>query len=371
MNMAGGSSRRSRRRSRSHFSNRSRCRSRRQSRVLTRNRRSRSRSRSETHSAGRLRSSSASRRDRSHLPCRQNVRSRFPVPDASIHNKLSEIMNRLTTIENSRVTSEPNKTIARCDLGNMCGATEDEVTSQRNVPRCCTPEPQASTHETRTINSLPNTHLSTPQVNSSELSTSDPTKYLVDALRSLQPIRTQNYFVSNFDPSIHNIDAWCEEVDRARETNGWSDCECLSRIGSCLKGDAKTWLNEWVAAERTWTNFKLEFKALCPRELDYANILFETMNTTSDTYVTYAEYARRTLLRLRIVKGLSDDLMTLIVIRGIDSPQIRAAAANANLSPETIVSFLSIYTKPVRTKSDARASTSNKRLPQSTLKRNE
>lgn len=80
------------------------------------------------------------------------------------------------------------------------------------------------------------------------------------------------------------------------------------------------------------------------------------MEKTSDKYSTYAEYVRRTLLRLRIVEGLSDELRTLIVIRRIDSPQVRAAAANAELTTNTIVSFLSIYTKPNKVKPDKPAS---------------
>lgn len=171
---------------------------------------------------------------------------------------------------------------------------------------------------------------------------------LMEAIKTIQPARsqTQHYFISNFDPSINNIEVWCEEVDRAKDTNNWSDHECLSRVASCLKGDARVWLSEWVTNDRTWSNFKREFKALCPSKLDYANILFNAMTMTSDKYPTYAEYARRTLLRLKIVQGLSDELRTLIVIRGIDSPQVRAAAANAQLTPDSLVSFLSIYTKP-------------------------
>lgn len=179
---------------------------------------------------------------------------------------------------------------------------------------------------------------------------------LIQAIKTLQPTRSQHYYVSNFDPTINNIEAWCEEVDRAKDANGWSDHECLSRVASCLKGDAKVWLGEWVTNDRTWSNFKKEFKPLCPSKLDYANILFEAMNSTSDKYATYAEYARRTLLRLRVVQGLSDELRTLIVIRGIDSPQIRAVAANAELTPDNIVSFLSIYTKPSKIKIDKSAS---------------
>ncbi|XP_075990101.1 uncharacterized protein LOC142985737 [Anticarsia gemmatalis] len=165
------------------------------------------------------------------------------------------------------------------------------------------------------------------------------------------PKKSQNYFVSNFDPAINDIEVWCEEVERARTAYGWGDSECLSRVSNCLKGDAKTRLNEWVTNDRSRTNFRLE---LCPRKLDYANILLNVMNTTSDKYTTYAEYARRSLLRLRIVKGLSRELMVQIVVRGITDPQVRAAAANAELTTENLVSFLAIYVKPSRAKTDTR-----------------
>lgn len=201
--------------------------------------------------------------------------------------------------------------------------------------------------------------------------TSTLAQAIVEAIKSTQPVRSQQYFVSNFDPSINNIDAWCGEVDRAREANGWSDHECLSRVASCLKGDAKIWMMEWVTNDRTWSNFKLEFKPLCPSKLDYANILFEAMKATSDRYTTYAEYARRTLLRLRIVPGLGDELKTLIVIRGIDSPQVRAAAANAALTPDNLVSFLSIYTKPNRLKQDKPSQPVTKRHPSFQHRRSE
>ncbi|CAG9137977.1 unnamed protein product [Plutella xylostella] len=83
------------------------------------------------------------------------------------------------------------------------------------------------------------------------------------------------------------------------------------------------------------------------------------MCVTSDKFPTYAEYARRTLLRLRIVKGLSSELITQIVIRGITEPHVRAAVANADLSPDNLVSFLAIYTKPVQQKQDTRGSSNH------------
>ncbi|KAL0820281.1 hypothetical protein ABMA28_006194 [Loxostege sticticalis] len=174
------------------------------------------------------------------------------------------------------------------------------------------------------------------------------TDALVDAIRSINTAVKSNqpYYISNFDPNLHDIEVWCQEVDRARVANNWSDNECLSRIGNCLKGDARTWMNEWVTNDRSWSNFKREFKPLCPKKPDIANILFEVMKTNSDSYPTYADYARRSLLRLRIVSGLSEELISAIVIRGITDPQIRAAATNAKLMPKELVEFFSIYIKP-------------------------
>lgn len=171
---------------------------------------------------------------------------------------------------------------------------------------------------------------------------------IVDAIRSINTTVRSNqaYYISNFDPSVNDIDTWSNEVDHAKVLNNWSDNECLARIGNCLKGDAKTWLNEWVTNDRSWSNFKKEFKPLCPKKPDVANILYEVMSTNSDKYPTYADYARRSLLKLRIVQGLSDELISAIVIRGITDPQIRASATNAKLLPNDLVEFLSIYVKP-------------------------
>ncbi|CAH2085734.1 unnamed protein product [Euphydryas editha] len=74
------------------------------------------------------------------------------------------------------------------------------------------------------------------------------------------------------------------------------------------------------------------------------------MKTDSNNYPTYAEYTRRSLVRLRKVNGLSDELISAIVIRGIVDPQIRAAATNAKLLPNDLVEFFSIYVKPSQTK---------------------
>ncbi|CAH2087421.1 unnamed protein product [Euphydryas editha] len=85
------------------------------------------------------------------------------------------------------------------------------------------------------------------------------------------------------------------------------------------------------------------------------------MCNNSDKYSTYAEYARRSLLRLRAVRGLSDELLTAIIIRGITDVSIRAAATNAKLLPDSIVEFLSIYVKPKTQHNSNTASGANNR----------
>lgn len=70
------------------------------------------------------------------------------------------------------------------------------------------------------------------------------------------------------------------------------------------------------------------------------------MRIVSGRYATCAEYARKSLLRLRIVKGLSNELLTAIIIRGMPDSQIRAMATNAKLSPDSIVEFLYSFVKP-------------------------
>ncbi|KAJ8718423.1 hypothetical protein PYW08_002660 [Mythimna loreyi] len=181
--------------------------------------------------------------------------------------------------------------------------------------------------------------------------TSSTADGIVGALSSLLQVRSKHYYISNFDPSVHDFDVWCAEVDRGRNLNGWDDHECFGRIGGCLRGDAKTWLNHWVTSDRSWSNFKAEFRSLCPREVDMATVLYDVMSTTSNKFTTYAEYARMSLLRLNIVRGLSDELKTAIVVRGISDPQVKAAATNAKLQLKDLVEFLSVYVKPKITQS--------------------
>lgn len=317
------------------------------------------------------------RRDAEHRRRRARERRSSQTPDlphcgTTLLPSLNQIISRLSALENNQAGSVGNSDVNNDGLFMLTGKPTPKVptpiVSQNDESTSQVRPNEPSVDTLQVLNDV--SGVSQTGCNSSSVrlerdteTMSDSTRLLADAIKSclLGSSRSQNYFVSNFDPAIHNIDVWCSEVERARVVNNWLDSECLSRVSSCLRGDARTWLNEWVTNDRTWSNFVREFKPLCPRKLDYANILYEAMTNTSDKYPIYAEYARRTLLRLLKVEGLSPELRVLIVIRGITDPQVRAAAANAQLTSEDLVSFLAIYNKPARTKMNDRPTPNNKR----------
>ncbi|CAH0721738.1 unnamed protein product, partial [Brenthis ino] len=83
------------------------------------------------------------------------------------------------------------------------------------------------------LNTLESKSTTTPHLNVSgnvstspvEVSNPDCNQNIVDVLSNI--ITPRNYYVSNFDPVLHDINAWFEEVDRARVINRWDDMECL------------------------------------------------------------------------------------------------------------------------------------------------
>lgn len=285
--------------------------------------------------------------------------------DRDFTQAFNSLLNRISAIENSMSKSGENNTVVKdtsSEISVCTNANNNNVASvnradnvvvaqpERDTPFSLPTRNSADSNSAARVNRADDVMIVSPQQETT-VSASTSAQGLVQAIKSLRS-NSHDYFVSNFDPSLHNFDNWCEEVERAKLTNGWNDHECLSRVLNCLKGDAKHWLNNWAPNDRCWRKFVEEFKPLCPNRLDYANILYEVMNTNSDKFPTYADYARRALLRLRVIKGLDESLTVQIVIRGITDPSIRAAATNANLTCNDLVSFLSIYVKPNHNKQD-------------------
>lgn len=291
-----------------------------------------SRHRSVSHSphrrprSRRNRENSYDNRDNSHNDALDRILTRLEVIERRLPTASSSGSPLQPTSESRLLSSLPVVPIAASDPGS--GVTEtitDEVTV-RNNPRATDVHNQDK----------------------------DVANNIVDALSALLKTKSHNFYISSFDPSVQDFDVWCTEVDRGRLINNWDDRECLGRIGSCLRGDARSWLNDWVTNDRSWSNFKVEFRSLCPRNVDCASILYEVMCSNSNKYPTYAEYARKSLLRLNIVRGLSDELKSAIVVRGISDPQVKAAATNAKLACKDLVEFLSVYVKPKNDNNTAR-----------------
>lgn len=74
---------------------------------------------------------------------------------------------------------------------------------------------------------------------------------LVTAMNAINPVRSNHFYISNFDPTLNDHNVWCGEVDHVRNVNHWDDRECLARIRNCLKGNAHVWLSEWTTDDRT------------------------------------------------------------------------------------------------------------------------
>ncbi|GBP36100.1 hypothetical protein EVAR_93793_1 [Eumeta japonica] len=85
----------------------------------------------------------------------------------------------------------------------------------------------------------------------------DTTDRRVEALTSLPKVRSNHYFIANFDPSTHNIDVRCEKWTERGKQNGRDDNECWSCTGNRLKGDARVCLNEWLSNDHTCTNLNV------------------------------------------------------------------------------------------------------------------
>lgn len=135
----------------------------------------------------------------------------MPTNSETLQRTLSDIVTRLSAIERTNTTK--NSSLPK-DNAEIPGYG---VTSRGSSNACLGDVPRRM----RVSNSedfLTTTRTPDPTADGSD---APPTiTMLADAIRSLQPNRSCSYYVSNFDPHIHDIDAWCEEVDRALAANG-------------------------------------------------------------------------------------------------------------------------------------------------------
>ena len=87
------------------------------------------------------------------------------------------------------------------------------------------------------------------------------------------------------------------------------------RVANCLKRGSKKLCNEWFTNDRSWINFKVEFRSVYPQNVDI-RIFYLSWWKLTDNFPSYPVW--RLLLRLNIVKELSDD--PKICYRDISTP---------------------------------------------------
>lgn len=207
-------------------------------------------------------------RDRQRHGSASKKRSRYrdKTPDGALQHQMQLILARLNALENNGIQPPLPSETASSSRHIMDAAAVSPpalVGAEARGGLAPPPPPQLAGSSSRA-----------QSLGSSVDMEPGATERIVDAIRSINTtVRSnQSFYISNFDPKLHDIDTWCEEVDRAKVINNWSDIECLSRIGNCFKGDARSWLNEWVTSDRSWSNFKKEFKPLCPKKPNVADI---------------------------------------------------------------------------------------------------
>lgn len=251
----------SRSKTRQHDRTRSRDRARRLSRGRSsdRSRRESRRRSRRSHDRSQHRSRSASRRssrDRPDVEIRDWVRdgtdrNRAYTPsyrsrerDNVMQLTLNSILARLNTLEsnnsvntlNHRIHEENNVELSpnSNNLMTCDGIAQPSITP---VPNVTVTEAQMFVESRATPNTLDHQSVN-PRgdavVSGTEVIT-NTARVLAEAIQSISVQKSQSYFVSSFDPKIHDVDVWCSEVERAKALNGWSDHECLSRVSKCLR----------------------------------------------------------------------------------------------------------------------------------------
>lgn len=113
-----------------------------------------------------------------------------------------------------------------------------------------------------------------------------------------------------------------------------------------LKGDARSWFENWDPEQRDWDSFKVAITDLFPLKRNLAEKLKKAVNLTSDSYASYCEYTREKLLLLKgtKIKFYGQELVEL-VIGDIREISVKMGAINSNLKTISELIILSEHSK--------------------------
>lgn len=157
-------------------------------------------------------------RNRSRSRLRQRYR-RHRTPEYSTRRSMEAMMSRLRSLEERVVGTRSSE--------HVLSARQSERVSPVRSSEQPPPSPVRSQVQSPAAPVLPNEPTTVTESREFGVDNESVANNLVQAIRSIGASVSsgQRFYISNFDPSIHNIDVWCEEVDRAKTINKWSDNE--------------------------------------------------------------------------------------------------------------------------------------------------
>lgn len=141
-------------------------------------------------------------------------RVRERSPDTGLQHQLQAILTRLNALEGNSFQD----ILATTTQGAVVGAPAPV----RAPPAPSPPEPSLQPLSVEPPPSLPSCSVP-PSPAAPEASGRDcvveVTNKIANAINAIAQVRSNNIYISNFDPSLHDFQVWCDEVDHVRALN--------------------------------------------------------------------------------------------------------------------------------------------------------
>ena len=153
-----------------------------------------------------------------------------------------------------------------------------------------------------------------------------------------------------FDPTASDLGAesWCNNLETLSKEFGWSSIATVAKAGKALKGSALLWFETWDPEEgRSWENLRRELTALFPEKKNLVEKLQKAVLYTSDSAISYCEYAREKIRLLRNTKvAFSEIQLVELVCGSITDVNVRMASFNSNVkNTSELIALFTSYVK--------------------------
>ncbi|XP_076660006.1 uncharacterized protein LOC143363281 [Halictus rubicundus] len=124
-----------------------------------------------------------------------------------------------------------------------------------------------------------------------------------------------------------DANAWCELVEEITKHHSGQRRLCLAT--HAMRGSAMKWYQEWKGQPRTWDKFKEDLCNVFVSEKKLHEKLLRAVTYTSDSAVTYAEYARTKLSHLEQTRiNFKVDELVELIVGAITNEGVRQSVIN-------------------------------------------